>query len=202
MNRKSIAVAVAVAVLGGAAWAQSTPASPADAPKRPMFSQLDADGDGRISREEAARHPRLGAAFDRLDTNRDGFLSPDELRRPHGQRGPRGQAGAKLDVNGDGYISREEAQAAPRLAQQFDRLDTNQDGMLSRDELRAGWGGRHAGQRPKLDVNGDGYISRDEAQGSPRLSHHFDAIDANRDGMLSRDELSAWRQSRRMTPRT
>ncbi|MBK8978305.1 MAG: sulfatase-like hydrolase/transferase [Planctomycetes bacterium] len=42
------------------------------------FDRLDRDGDGRLSREEAARYPRL---FRQLDADGDGFLTRDELRR-------------------------------------------------------------------------------------------------------------------------
>lgn len=48
--------------------------------KDEMMARMDADGDGFVSREEAAKFPRLAAAFDKLDTNHDGKLSPDELK--------------------------------------------------------------------------------------------------------------------------
>ena len=47
------------------------------------ISKIDTDGDGRISRAEAAAHPKLAQNFDRIDTNGDGFLSKDELRAAH-----------------------------------------------------------------------------------------------------------------------
>jgi Ca2+-binding EF-hand superfamily protein len=216
MKRNAMLVAVALAFASGAALAQSAP--PAGADRSPRM-HLDADGDNRISREEAANHPRLAAEFDRIDTDRDGFLSRNEMRAAHGARG---KGRSKLDVNGDGYISRDEASSAPRLAQQFDQLDTDKDGLLSQAEMRAGWEARrgergfgpHHGQGPNhaqgphhargahLDVNGDGYISREEAQGSPGLTQRFDAIDTNKDGLLSRDELKAWRQNQRLAPRS
>jgi Ca2+-binding EF-hand superfamily protein len=40
---------------------------------------LDKDGDGKISREEAAANPKLAKRFDMIDTNHDGFLSAEEL---------------------------------------------------------------------------------------------------------------------------
>jgi len=45
---------------------------------------------------------------------------------------------AALDVDGDGFISREEAQANPALADEFNALDTARRGKLSREQL-AGW---------------------------------------------------------------
>ncbi|WP_164162698.1 EF-hand domain-containing protein [Stenotrophomonas maltophilia] len=45
---------------------------------------------------------------------------------------------AALDVNGDGFISREEAQANPALADEFNSLDRRHRGKLDRADL-AGW---------------------------------------------------------------
>lgn len=43
-----------------------------------------------------------------------------------------------LDVDGDGFISREEAQANPALADEFQSLDTARQGRLDRSQLQ-GW---------------------------------------------------------------
>lgn len=43
-----------------------------------LMARFDTDHDGRLSRTEAP--PRLAQRFDTLDRNRDGFLTPDELR--------------------------------------------------------------------------------------------------------------------------
>jgi Ca2+-binding EF-hand superfamily protein len=98
-------------------------------------SSLDKNGDGSISREEAAAHPRLGESFDRLDTNKDGALSADELRAAR-RAGHHGRH-AHLDTNKDGTITRDEAKSAPHLAENFDAIDTNKDGTLTRDEMSA-----------------------------------------------------------------
>jgi hypothetical protein len=45
---------------------------------------------------------------------------------------------AAMDINGDGFISREEAQANPALADEFNALDTARRGRLSREQL-TGW---------------------------------------------------------------
>ncbi len=43
-----------------------------------------------------------------------------------------------LDTDGDGTISRDEAQASPALAEEFDALDGTRRGRLTREQLR-GW---------------------------------------------------------------
>lgn len=44
----------------------------------------------------------------------------------------------KLDGNGDGYVSKEEAQANPKLIEQWADLDANGDGQLSETEINGG----------------------------------------------------------------
>ena len=44
-----------------------------------LMAKLDSDNDGRISIEEAAEDVALSAMFTELDTNKDGYLSPNEL---------------------------------------------------------------------------------------------------------------------------
>ncbi|RXF00548.1 EF-hand domain-containing protein [Pseudoalteromonas sp. PS5] len=43
------------------------------------FSDFDLDQDGFISKSEAALSDSLAAIFDKLDSNEDGKLSPQEL---------------------------------------------------------------------------------------------------------------------------
>lgn len=45
---------------------------------------------------------------------------------------------ATLDRDHDGYINRQEAQANPTLAREFDALDSHRSGRLSRAQLE-GW---------------------------------------------------------------
>jgi Ca2+-binding EF-hand superfamily protein len=45
-----------------------------------MFGRLDVNGDGKLSRAEVANAPRLAEHFDAIDANKDGFLTPDEIR--------------------------------------------------------------------------------------------------------------------------
>ncbi|MCA3217984.1 MAG: hypothetical protein ING59_05375 [Burkholderiales bacterium] len=62
-----------------AALVLALPVGAEEKPKKGAVMQLDKDGDGRISREEAKGRPRLEKGFDTVDTNKDGFLSQDEL---------------------------------------------------------------------------------------------------------------------------
>jgi len=111
------------------------------------LKQADTNGDGMISREEAKALPRIAAHFDEIDANHDGQVTADELRAFHQKHGAK-RSGAmlkKLDTDGDGRISRAEAQAAPRLAANFDAIDANKDGFITTEELAAA----HAKHAPK-----------------------------------------------------
>jgi len=154
MNRVFLA-----AVLAGTGFTAIAAIAPSVAQTAPA-PKGDANGDGVITRDEEMA--RADARFDRLDVNKDGKLTPDELRphRPMGGPGtppppgadgaapppPAGAAGpvrhgfaermfARLDTNGDGVIDRDEfrAQAAAR----FDRMDTNKDGKIDAAERQA-----------------------------------------------------------------
>lgn len=76
----------------------------------PGFGKLDTDGDGRISRTEAAAQPRFAERFDRMDANKDGFVD----RADHEARAKQRQDAwfAEADTNKDGQLSRAEYDAA------------------------------------------------------------------------------------------
>lgn len=137
MNRKlfsTLAVSVisaGLAMSSGAAFAGTNEQSP-----KGKMAKIDTNGDGKISRNEAAPYPRLAKHFDQMDANKDGVLSQDELTA---MRKKAAAARFKmLDADVDGRISRAEADAkAPRLSKHFDHIDANKDGFLSKDELAA-----------------------------------------------------------------
>lgn len=111
------------------------------------FDALDADRDGRITRDEieGARAARIAA----LDADGDGFVSRDELvafrTEQARQRIERGvdRMFERMDADGDGRLSAAELMVRPdrmqgrMLDRMFDRVDTDGDGAISRAEYDA-----------------------------------------------------------------
>lgn len=66
---------------GAAAAQQAMPANPAKdrAATEAAFGRADANADGKLSKEEAAKLPAISAKFDDLDKNKDGALTLDEF---------------------------------------------------------------------------------------------------------------------------
>ncbi|MCZ6571923.1 MAG: EF-hand domain-containing protein [Planctomycetota bacterium] len=100
---------------------------------------MDADGDGKVSRDEFTGPERF---WDRLDQDGDGFVTEKETKgMRRGGRGGQGCQGGR-DRRGGGGAA---------LAQ---RMDTDKDGQVSKDEWEAFF--------EKADVNGDGLVDRKE----------------------------------------
>jgi Ca2+-binding EF-hand superfamily protein len=105
-----------------------------------IFTRFDTNGDGVLTRDEFPRPER----FDALDADKDGKITREELRNgiAGGLKKPGDRAGQQmlaarlkqLDTDGDGRISKAEFEAA------FARLDKNGDGYLTEDELKAAFG--------------------------------------------------------------
>jgi Ca2+-binding EF-hand superfamily protein len=159
--------------------------------------------------------------FDRLDINRDGFLSRAEaqpLNLPASSPAYPVESAAdmfrRLDTNNDAFLSRGEAGTTFNTIPggSFDAFDTNRDGFLSMSEAQPHlqWlAGRNAAPSTvmsfdSLDTDRDGFLTRNEAApiwNAPRYAtapippaapaYTFDGLDTNRDGFLSRAEAAA-----------
>ncbi len=87
-------------------------------PAGARFAALDANGDGQVSPAEIAAH---------AETHRD------RRREARAER-----LVERLDTDGNGSLSLEEMRRARDRRAIFERLDTDGDGSLTRDELEAG----------------------------------------------------------------
>lgn len=165
----------------------------------PNFADMDKNKDKKLSRDELpGQFPQQ--AFDRLDTNKDGFLDEEEwtaMRARFGGPGggPRfGETLTKfLDANGDGKVSKDEF---AKMLALFEGLDQDHNGDLSQEELNGFFravneaqtqatGGVDAGNLfSKFDKNKDGKITSDEMTEEKT----FKALDLNKDGSIPRDE--------------
>lgn len=153
-----------------------------------------------VTREAAVA--RAEARFDRLDADRDGRVTANEMRQVR------------------------QARRGERQVRQFDRLDANRDGMLSRAEFgqrqalraerlegraerrgdrRAQRGLARAERRAARLFGHDGAITREEFRA--RALQRFERLDANRDGTVTlaerqamRQHLRSERQGRRQAP--
>ncbi len=123
MIRIAAAALVAGTIALPATFAQAAP-NPANSSgqsrAQAAFDRIDTNKDGFIDRAEmrAART----ALFERLDTNKDGQLTGDEVRGGRPSRGQRA-ANAQRTIGRDEFIARADKSLA--------RRDTDKDGKLS-----------------------------------------------------------------------
>ncbi len=188
--------AAALAVLIGTALAVSSPvvagedeAIPSEKQAKWLarYPEMDADGDGTLTREEVRQFRRSRGARDRKEA------AGGEAAAGKGKAGAEGRFrpgdSAKIlaqhpeaDTDGDGTLSPQERRAflrsqagewKSRLLAEHPELDTNQDGTLSDEELKAGkvtidqlrlqrMGDRILQEHPEADTDGDGKVSKEE----------------------------------------
>lgn len=153
-NAKFISAIVlsAVAVTGTSALA----AGPKD--RQPVsFQELDANGDGQVTKDEMLAH--RNQKFTNADADGDGQLSVEEM-----QAATQAKANERVtkmfekhDANQDGYLSQDELPKPRKADKMFDRVDVDNDGAISEQEYADAKGkmGRHhkKGDKPSSDAN-------------------------------------------------
>jgi len=126
----SLLLAISVAAFTGVARAGDQQ-PPYDV--KAAFAETDTNGDGEIDLCEF--HERIVEVFYNADTNKDGYLSPDEYVRL-----PFSGDFKDADPAGKGRISLHDFIGA--RYRQFVEADRNQDGALSLEEIVAAYEGR------------------------------------------------------------
>lgn len=123
-----------------------------------MMQRLDANGDGKIAVAELPEkmRERMGAA----DTDKDGFVSKEEMKAKAEQRGK--ERFAKKDANGDGALT--ESEVGEEFWAHMKVADSNGDAQITLAELQeARASGKLHGMR-----HGHGEERRgDERRGGP-----------------------------------
>jgi Ca2+-binding EF-hand superfamily protein len=204
MRRKTLAILAAAAVVVPAVASAETPAGHKDARIDRLFSRLDLNKDGKITRAELKQYRE--AQFKAADTDGNGSLNSIEVAA---------------------YVK---AQMMERLNARFAALDKNKDGKITLDEMRSRDGqrarrgerrgaerGEHRGARRdghhhgvrygmsrgrratfmfwRMDRNGDGAVTKEEFMQAAqrrmtrRVAFLFARLDDNRNGIISRDEF-------------
>lgn len=188
---------------------QAPPESPIASPDdlSQQLMAFDKNHDGVLTRDELP--DRLQPLFTRADANKDGKVTPEELRAlaakqtlPTGsmkQGAPRDPLFMALDTDHDGTISAAEIAAS---STSLLTLDKNHDGEIADNEMRPPQASP-AEQADHIigenDTNKDGRISKAEAP--EFLQGQFAVIDKNGDGYIDRDELIAYFGSNAGGPR-
>ncbi len=161
--KKTITIGLATATLAAAglaaALAQDGPGADREDRRAMMqaeignrIAEVDGNGDGAISREEA--DARRAADFAAADTDGSGGLSQAEAQAWHEAKQAERKARRaeamfnRADADGDGAIGPDEF--GQRQDRMFERMDANGDGTISQDEIEDGlreMGRKHRGHR-------------------------------------------------------
>ena len=138
---------LAAALIGFASMAAAqtppaTSAAPADgvsfeswaAKSRGRLMALDADHDGKISKDEFARGGMMMGRHRQAGASAAGDAAKPDAPKFDGSR-----MFDRFDANQDGFLDAQEINAI--LARRFARMDANHDGVLTSDERQAMRGG-------------------------------------------------------------
>lgn len=149
--------------------------------------QMDKNGDGKVSAEEFPGPPPL---FERIDADKDGFITKEEIAKMQAAGGPNGPAAkakaaaARKQAGDDEKAKDKDKDKAKDEDKPADKKSGDGDSKPAVASDNAGEDG--FGPRLKaMDKDGDGKITRAEFSGPEQL---FDRLDLDKDGSISSDE--------------
>ncbi len=108
----ALTLGVVALLLATVALAAETPSRPSATPED-LIRMFDRDGDGRISREEAPE--RMRQRWDQIDTDHDGFITPEELKARDARVGATGSPAGQLAPGSSGGGRPQDAGLAARF---------------------------------------------------------------------------------------
>jgi Ca2+-binding EF-hand superfamily protein len=162
-----------------------------------MFSVIDADGDGVITKRELSKAIR---ALRTLDVDSDGSITLAEASAGAPAAGPAGALGAMPgdphverlmanDLNGDGQLTPDEVPAA--LMPMLQGADSNRNRAIDRQELAAAMANarNQFGGGPFANGGGAAPVGGQDRDAND-ITGQFLQNDRNADGQLTEDELS------------
>jgi Ca2+-binding EF-hand superfamily protein len=155
-----------------------------------LIKEYDKNGDGFLQRDEVPGY--LREHFDKLDTNKDGKLSREELEQGAAllqpKRRPSDVVFVLIEMSDCDECCAEELQRIYDVLRKLDKGNTGKIDPAALKTIRQELVEERVDAIIKeLDTNKDGKISRDEARGM--LKQNFDMIDTNKDGFIDRAEL-------------
>lgn len=89
----ALVMMVGVVAMPVQAGSSSDNGGPGGRQKPPGFSELDQNGDGKLSSSEVADDRFLSDKFSEFDSDGDGYLTEDEMPGPGNGKGPGGPGG-------------------------------------------------------------------------------------------------------------
>lgn len=139
--RTFLAVAAILAVLARTGWPQ-TPGGPGETPDSRFaerFRQADANGDGRITEDEArAAGLWFTRDFNSVDTDHSGTVTLFELGQALQRRLSRWLSDFDAaDTNHDGRVTEDEAARMPSIGEVFKTTNRSKDRAVSRQEFES-----------------------------------------------------------------
>ncbi|MBP2442590.1 calcium-binding protein [Rhizobium leguminosarum] len=149
-----------------------------------MLKQFDANKDGKVSKDEAAAG--LDKIFAAIDTNKDGSLTPGEIRQYRET-----EIKAMKDQRKQEAAENDGANAAPETADNDNQGQPPHDGHDGRGDHH--WmhhGGnimRASLMMHRIDTDQNGQISKQEAVAA--FDKLFARMDRNKDGFISIDDM-------------